>query len=218
MGFLRVDPEALDLDHGLVALAALAERHGARLVRTETSALWNRARALNLGIQASSGDLVLCTDADMLFSPDFLSAVAGAHAAAADHGLVLCRCHDLPAGAVEHAAALAEFDDLRARSEVRQTSGTGACQAAKRSFFCAVRGYDEAFVYWGAEDNDMVHRAGRYGLKAVWLDETPAMLHQWHTTMKNDRPLRRKWNSWRYKLTKWQVVKNRGGWGNEPAG
>ena len=196
-------------------LQALCDRQGARLVRTETDALWNRSRALNVGIQASAGRYVLCTDADMLFSPDFADHVVRAQREADERALVLCRCHDLPEEVEEVPRALEEFDALRAKASVRQTSGTGACQVATRAFFVAVRGYDEGYEYWGAEDNDMVSRATRYGLQPVWLPEAPAMLHQWHPTMKNDRPFRRKWNEWRYRLTRRVVVKNRKGWGSE---
>lgn len=199
-------------------LQALCARHDARLVRTETDALWNRSRALNVGIQASAGRYILCTDADMLFSPDFCSAIVDAQREYDDRALVLCRCHDLPESVAEEPRALEEFDALRAQAAVRMTSGTGACQAATRDYFFAVRGYDEAYEYWGAEDNDMVSRAGRYGLQSVWLPERPAMLHQWHPTMKNDRWFRRKLNEWRYRLTRFVVVKNRRGWGSQRGG
>lgn len=195
-------------------LAQLAAGHGAVVVREATSALWNRSRALNLGIQAASGHYVLCTDADMIFTADFVAAVVETLRRGDDKALVLCRCHDLPEHVAETPRRRDELPSLRAAASVRQTSGTGACQAATRAFFFAVRGYDEAFEYWGAEDNDMVDRATRYGLQPTWLGEAPAMLHQWHATMKNDRPLKRKLNHWRYMLTRWQVVKNRKRWGN----
>ena len=56
--------------------------------------------------------------------------------------------------------------------------------------------------------------AERYGLTLSWLEGT-TMLHQWHPTMKRDKPLRFHINRIRYKLTRHQVVKNRGGWGQQ---
>ena len=106
----------------------------------------------------------------------------------------------------------ADYPSLEAESELRETSGTGACQVAPRSFFFHARGYDEKFVYWGAEDVDMTSRAERYGLPLRWMSGT-RMLHQWHPTMKRDKPLRFHLNRLRYKLTRHQVVKNRLGWG-----
>ena len=62
----------------------------------------------------------------------------------------------------------------------------------------------------------MLSRARRYGLNPVYLEGEVAMLHQWHPTMKNDKPIRRKINSWRLRLTRHRVVKNSKGWGNRP--
>ncbi len=197
----------------LASVRALAATYDAVVEREDTDDLWNRARALNLGIQAATGELAFCTDADMIFAPDFVRRLIETHATQPEGALVLCKCHDLPEDAPQRRFDAADFAALRALATVRDTSGTGACQVATRDFFYAVRGYDEAFKYWGAEDNDMVSRASRYGLQRVWLGDETAMLHQWHETMKNDRPVRRKLNSWRYKLTRRIVVKNKARWG-----
>lgn len=201
-------------DHA-ASVAEVAAKYNAVLVRVEDTGLWNRSRALNIGIQSATGELCFCTDADMIFAPNFVSQLLEASTAEADNALILCRCHDLAEGAVDGAVSVADYPKLRETAEVRDTSGTGACQVARRDFFVAVRGYDEAFKFWGAEDNDMVSRARRFGLSRVWLGEDTAMLHQWHATTKNDRPIRRKLNSWRYKLTRHIVVKNRKRWGLE---
>lgn len=199
-----------DAEHAQ-AVADVAARHGARVVRTPTTELWNRSRALNIGIRAARGDLVLCTDADMIFAPDFVRAVIDE----IERGevLVLCRCRDLPEDVPEQAWDGSDFPGLLARSTFRQTRGTGACQGAKKSFFERVRGYDESYVFWGFEDNDMVSRAERAGLSVVYIHERTSMLHQWHPTTKNDRPLLKLKNKWRFWLTRRVVTKNPTGWG-----
>lgn len=199
--------------HHARSIDALAAQFSTVIERNSTGGLWNRSRALNLGVQAATGRLVMCTDADMIFAPDFLASVLRAHAASAD-ALVVCRCHDLPQEVAEQPWQVADFEALRDKSLQRDTTGTGACQVARRAFFTDVRGYDEAFEHWGAEDDDMLHRAQQYGLSVVWLPTTTAMLHQWHPTMKNDKWLQRKFNEWRLKLTRHRVVKNRSGWGH----
>ena len=204
-------------DAHLTSVRVIAARYGAEVVAVATDAIWNRSRALNIGIQAARGELVFCTDADMIFAPNF---VAQLLVQAASHGgergaLVVAPCFDLPEGAADRLAEVADFQDLRLAAARRETNGTGACQVASRAFFEAVRGYDEAFQYWGAEDDDLAHRAARYGLTRVSLGAEVAMLHQWHPTMKHDRPWQRFRNKWRYKLTRWRVVKNRAGWGRQ---
>lgn len=194
------------------SIRELTEKYKVRLVETFTDEVWNRSRALNIGIQASSGDIAFCTDVDMIFAPNYLRTILDAHANASERLMVLCRCHDLPESVPEKLWSREDFEGLYAQSSMRQTRGTGACQAASLSFFEHARGYDEKYVYWGAEDVDMATRAEAYGLKHHWMEGT-SMLHQWHPTMKGDKPLRFYINRLRCKLTKRIVVKNWGRWG-----
>lgn len=194
------------------SIDALAETYNARVVYMATDEVWNRSKVLNIGIQASRGQIAFCTDVDMIFAPNFLKSILDTHQAGGEKVMALCRCHDMPESIPEKRWTREDYEELQAASEIRQTSGTGACQAAPRRFFEKVQGYDEKFLYWGAEDNDMCSRAERYGLKLIWMDGT-AMLHQWHPTMKNDRRLRFHINRLRYKMTKHVIVKNKKGWG-----
>jgi glycosyltransferase involved in cell wall biosynthesis len=195
-------------------IAALADEVNARVVRAETTEIWNRSRVLNIGIRASRGQFVLCTDADMVFKPNFAQSALDLQERAGERGaMVLCQCHDLPESLDERRWEKDQISGLFADGTVRGFGGTGACQCAPRAFFEYARGYDEGYVFWGSEDKDMVARAERHGLELLWLDEHTAMAHQWHPTLRADR----KWlvlrNRLRYKLTKHRVVKNRGQWG-----
>ena len=105
-----------------------------------------------------------------------------------------------------------DFPSLVNAAEPRRTSGTGACHVASPDFFWHVRGYDEKYLHWGAEDADMVWRARRYGLEMEWM-EGPSMVHQWHSSYKYERPVRLWFNRLRYRWTRWMVVKNFSGWG-----
>lgn len=194
------------------SIQALARQYDARVVEMITDEVWNRSRVLNIGVQAARGRIAFCTDVDMIFAPNFLARILATHRQHRGEVMALCRCTDLPESVPEQLWRREDYESLEASGEVRNTSGTGACQAAPRRFFEEVRGYDEKFLYWGAEDVDMTSRAQRYGLKLVWMEGT-AMLHQWHPTMKRDRPLRFHLNRLRYKLTRHIIVKNRRRWG-----
>lgn len=203
---LGSDPEHRD------AIDAAARQHSARVVRVESTKIWNRSWALNVGIRSAHGARVMCTDADMIFSPDFLKRVLAAFVEGAKP-LVLCRCHDLPESVPERPWQVDDFTWLKEQAELRDTVGTGACQVATRSFFEEVRGYDEKYVFWGNEDKDMVVRAELSGLAAHWLEEPTCMLHQWHPTMKLDKKWLRFKNRMRYRFTKTTLVKNKKRWG-----
>ncbi|MCC6217394.1 MAG: glycosyltransferase [Polyangiaceae bacterium] len=194
-------------------IAAIAGGVGARVAYTETAEIWNRSRALNLGIQAATGAVVLCTDADMIFAPNFLQTILDVQRSSDRPRMVHCACHDLPEAVPERRWSPDDFESLRAQAEFRDLGGTGACQAAAREFFFRVRGYDEKYLHWGAEDIDMTRRAERAGLEIEWISDRTAMLHQWHRKVHLDKKLQWKLNRWRFRLTGWIVVKNRRGWG-----
>ncbi len=194
-------------------LRELAERHDAALVRVETDEIWNRARALNYGIQHARGRYVFCTDADMIFSPDFVPTLLDAQRSANGQAFVVCHCRDLPEDIDEQPWTVEDFPKLLAAAPFRKATGTGACQVAEREFFERVRGYDEGFSFWGQEDNDMRFRAGRAGLREVWVQDQTAMLHQWHPSERGKKPLRKSLNDIRFHLTKHVTVKNWRGWG-----
>ncbi|HLT38569.1 MAG TPA: glycosyltransferase family A protein [Enhygromyxa sp.] len=194
-------------------LRELSERHAAALVRVETREIWNRARALNYGIQRARGRYVFCTDADMIFAPNFVATLLDEQRRAQGRAFVVCHCRDLPEAIEEQPWTREDFAELLAAAPFRKATGTGACQVAEREFFERVRGYDEGFSFWGQEDNDMRFRAGRAGLREVWVQERTAMLHQWHPSDRGKKPLRKSLNDVRFHLTKRVTVKNWRGWG-----
>jgi GT2 family glycosyltransferase len=182
-------------------------RHGARVVRTDTQALWNRSAAINAALAQARGRFSFCTDADMLFKDDFLAVLLGELEACPRMAMVLCKCRDLPDLGPERLYAQTDYPGLEAQASVRQAMGTGACQAAETRWFRSIGGFDEGYVFWGFEDKDMVHRARCAGLELRWIHERTSMLHQWHRTTKNDRYLRKLLNKARYYATRSVVVK-----------
>ena len=152
----------------------------------------------------------------MIFAPNFVASLVAIQQEWADNAMVHCACWDLPERIEERDYDREDFPMLSAAGARRETSGTGACQFARRAFFHEVRGYDEGYQHWGAEDVDMSSRATRYGLEIVWASARTQMLHQWHPTMKHERSWNRRLNNWRFKLTKTWVVKNRSSWGGRP--
>ena len=197
-------------------LRQMAQAHGARVVRTETDEIWNRSRALNIGIRAANGKFVFCTDADMIFAPNFLSTLLAVQHDSQDQALVVCRCRDLPETVPEQPWGLKDFPQLLEQAPYREKLGTGACQMALRSTFEDLRGYDEGFKFWGMEDNDMKFRAVRSGLRLVWVHEKTSMLHQWHPSDRGKKPLRKFMNDVRFHISKYRLRKNPRTWGGQP--
>ena len=197
-------------------LAALADRFEARVVRYETREIWNRSKALNVGIRASRGAYILCTDADMIFAPSFLRTLLDTQREHRDAALCVCRCRDLPESVPEQAWDRDDFPRLLEASTYRERLGTGACQMATRGMFHALRGFDESYKFWGCEDKDMTFRAQRQGLALAWVHDHTAMLHQWHPSDRRKKPVRKFLNDARFHVTKYVRVKNPSGWGGRP--
>jgi glycosyltransferase involved in cell wall biosynthesis len=212
-------------------LRRLCEEESATLIVTgQADQPWNKSLALNIGIRRSTATVpyLMTMDADMMLSPGFLAAVIE-HLSRNTPALVLCRISDLPARAAvpsDPQELLGAFDHLRARTRLRARSGSGGIQAARRSFFFGIRGYDEDLVWWGAMDGDLVNRARLVGLSIVWIDDRAAMLHQWHprkhAVLRNVEQIRSAKVAWRRNHRLMQVRRNivrrnPKGWGDEVA-
>jgi hypothetical protein len=145
---------------------------------------WNKPLALNIGIRATRPELpfLMTMDADMILAPNFLAVVLD-RLQTEPPALVLCRIADLPqhASLPSNCETLMEsFERFHAMTRLRPCTGTGGIQAARRSFFFDIRGYDEDLLWWGAMDGDMVNRARLAGFEIEWIESRTAMLHQWH--------------------------------------
>lgn len=200
--------EVLIVSHGSrssidAELAEFCEAYRVRLLCVGTPEQpWCKPLALNTGIRASAAgsEFVLTLDADMILAPNFIRCVCAALLNDRD-SIVLCQSADMPA-MPDRVIELADLAALRKRARVRGRHGCGGIQAMRRDFLFAIRGYDEDLTWWGAEDVDLVQRAGSAGLRAVWVDPVTFMLHQWHPRREralDDRSLqleaRRAWYS-----------------------
>ncbi len=145
---------------------------------------WNKPYALNVGIKATKPQIpyLMTMDADMVLAPNFLGVVLE-RLKRKPPTLVLCRSSDLPQDAClpeDEQILMNSFYRLQKLTSLRPEWGPGGIQAAQRSFFFDIRGYDEDLLWWGAMDRDLVQRAKIAGLKIEWVEDRTVMLHQWN--------------------------------------
>lgn len=195
------------------AVQATAATFGARVQHTVVDGLWNKSRALNIGLKHAKGRFILCTDVDMVMAPTFFRVLMETQDKLGGRGFILCQSRDLGPETEGKSITLAEYDSFLQKTTMRPTHGNGACQCAETNWFHSVGGYDQGYTYWGAEDEDMVRRAERAGRILKWVTNETAMMHQWHPTTKYDKPWLVRKNKWRLTLTGWIVRKNWRGWG-----
>jgi glycosyltransferase involved in cell wall biosynthesis len=165
-------------------LSEICDKVTATLIAVGNSAQpWNKPLTLNVGIRATPEvPFVMTMDADMILAPNFLTVVLE-RLKGEPPALVLCRSSDLP----QHTRLpnkseelMDAFNRLRVLARLRPRFATGGIQAARRSFFFDIRGYDEDLLWWGAMDGDLVNRARLAGLAIEWIEDRTVMLHQWH--------------------------------------
>lgn len=160
----------------------LARELGCTYVYTEDTGVWSRSRALNAGFALARGELLVSTDADMIFSPPALETVVELFQSDSRAAFFL-QCRDLPQGMDDawveaHPEAWGEMEQL---SRLRPRWGMGGMMAISREGFGEIRGFDERFHTYGAEDLDFAQRARRAGFKTVWVnDPNVRMYHMWH--------------------------------------
>ena len=194
---------------------AAAKAGKARYIYTQTRKPWNISRARNIGIRAARGEFVMVTDMDCVFSPSFVAVVLK-HAA--EETIVHCRINDLPAG---YDGALDDWRRMNVASIMRPAWCYGGCQVVSRRWAEEVHGYDEKYVLWGAEDNDLMERAVAAGKRQVWIEREASYFHQYHdqgNRKADTEQLAR--NKARLKLTETRqlpIVRNPRRWGGQAA-
>ncbi len=162
------------------AVAEKCRRYGVRYLVVEGEGTdFNKSRCNNVGIRAH-GDAVryiMCTDADMIFAPDFLETVLRVQIEF-EPALVMSQLRRLPAQArTDNIDVLAQFAALAPLAE--DAVGTGPCLAAPTRWWHEARGFDERIPYYG-EDTDLQVRSERAGLHQIWISDMTTFLHQWH--------------------------------------
>lgn len=181
--FGELSVEVIVSDYGSadgVSVAQAAESSGARCVRTETDGTWSRSRALNAGFRVATGELFFATDADMIFTPGTLAAVAGRLSAHPNEGIIL-QCRDLPPGIGLEDPQVIDWAHCQRVATVRPRWGMGGLVATRQAIFDRLRGYDERMHTYGGEDIDFAKRLRRFGIPINWLDRPNVrMYHVWH--------------------------------------
>lgn len=198
--FGKLSGEVIVSDYGSADFAdtkRAMEEIGAVYVYTPTNGVWSRSRALNAGFAASSGQVLISTDADMIFSPRSMELVGEAILADPRLALVL-QCRDLPEGYSDEELNAYDLDWslLESVARLRPRWGMGGMMAASRSKFLQIRGLDERMEIYGGEDIDFANRLRRAGARLEWVvNDDVRMYHMWHAPSRkiaNETPEGRK--------------------------
>jgi predicted glycosyltransferase involved in capsule biosynthesis len=155
-----------------------------RIVQHPIGEQFHRSLLNNVGVRNASTDYIMTTDVDMIFEKDFIQ--------------TLMR-HVSPNVIVEsrtlyllHHVALKIYDGIIdpytqwkecAVGRIKKRTTAGGCQCMNKDRWNDLHGFDEQYIGWGSEDQDLLLRVGRLGLRQIWMGESIEeikLLHQPH--------------------------------------
>jgi len=141
--------------------------------------LWNRGHALNVGIQKASGSVCVLYDIDLVVESNFLEKLMDIDY---EKEFSIHDCYYLPEPADKIPV------DLHHSDIDYPISYVGLCTVS-RSTLLEIKGYDEYYQVWGAEDTGLYQKLEQAGLRrrSVSPDEM-ALFHQWHPTHAREYP------------------------------
>ena len=173
--------EAILVDYGscpdyVTKLQVLATNTKFKYVRAEGE-IWSRSKALNIGIQNSSGEYVLFVDADCVIPVDYITACLSL---CSPSTFSFSTVYDSLPGIVP-SSYHAELLQRVTNQGVKTTRDCGfSHMCVNRNWLITNLGYNELYSGWGGEDNDLFLRLNRSGYKEKHVDVHP--IHLWHPT------------------------------------
>ncbi|MBI4600521.1 MAG: glycosyltransferase [Planctomycetes bacterium] len=176
------------------------------------------AAARNLAARAAAGDVLVLTDGDCIPFPDALEAhaelCARGRAVTGDRCLLdleeterILGGLEAPESAFERARRreAPRLGRLRWKNRLYALTGwkprpklLAANASVHRQDFEAVNGFDERFVGWGYEDEDLARRLRRTGVRVIDRALESLVLHLFHPVHASHRPDARSGENYRY--------------------
>ncbi len=136
--------------------------------------IWSRAYAINVGVNACIGNIIMMVDIDLLFSPTFLTKINELNF---DGYYYNYKCHYLPQN---YNYSTHSWTTLNINTLLNSGLSRGL-MIIKKADFTALNGYDEYYQGWGLEDDDFCMRLSKLNLTQTYLNETEYITaHQYH--------------------------------------
>ncbi|MGO4770951.1 glycosyltransferase family 2 protein [Flavobacterium sp. W22_SRS_FK3] len=139
---------------------------------------WNKSKAFNYVLKNIDSEYCFTADVDMIFHPEFTSILEE-------------KCN--PDKAIyfqvgymsneENNKESINYDSYNIKFLSTKDATGMTLFPVKR--LKSIRGFDEFFHFWGAEDTDIHNRIIQAGCELEFYDQKVLMLHQWHKNYRN---------------------------------
>lgn len=138
---------------------------------------WNKSKALNFMIRKLNTDYCFVSDVDIIYNKNF---VAEVNAITDSETVVYFQVGFLDQ---KESSFKKEFIDFRI--ERKSTNEATGLSLFPVKALKSIRGFDEFYHFWGAEDTDVHVRLKNSGLKLKFYDKSLLLLHQWHPSYRS---------------------------------
>lgn len=163
----------------------LCKKYNSEYIKVNGVVVWNRARALNIGIKRAGTKYVLCSDVDIIFEKNYISECIK-ELQKDSRKIIWATVLDLPEGGVSSKTNIKEYEKIKriavSRNRLQHSAypyGMGINITLAKYYF-DINGYDEYYTAWGCEDDDIIKRFKMLGLEAVNIFGRTSYVHQWH--------------------------------------
>jgi len=164
--------------------------------------LFSRSTLNNVGIRNAHGTIVACTDVDMVFAKDFLSTAMGK---IRNNNMIESRTMYWKGPVVEriYKGELDPYNNINACrvNRIKKRTSAGGFQCMHIDNWNKINGFDQRYLIWGSEDQDLLTRVRMAGIKIEWIGESREeirLFHQPHA--KKDIKLDLEWQEKNKKL------------------
>jgi len=151
----------------------------------DESGIFNESHSKNIGIKSSKGKVIIVTNADIIFTKDTLKEFDIEYSKSGKNYLYQVIRYDMP----EEFDVNKNFDGLLNRTislrkfKSQDETACGDFQAAEKSSWFSVNGYDELMSGWGGMDLDLVDRMRMVNHQQKWIKNSNLLIyHQYHPT------------------------------------
>lgn len=138
---------------------------------------WNKCRALNTVIKQLNDGFCFVADVDMIFHPEF---VERAISLQKNNTATYFKVGFL---SEKETQSTKQFNDYSINFESTHEA-TGLTMFPIKALQ-KVRGFDEFYHFWGAEDTDAHVRLKNDGCEIVFYEKETLLLHQWHKSYRS---------------------------------
>lgn len=165
--------------------AEVSSRFNVDYIHVDNKAIWNRAEALNIGIKNVKTKFVLTSDIDIIFQRNYIR-TGVCELSQNFFQIILANVLDTKEGDITDVINIdARFCEIkkvavcRASQDSKELWGTGINMGIT-FFYQQIGGYDQRYLLWGGEDDDLMKRFNMLGLKLTNISNKSSFLHQWH--------------------------------------